>query len=72
MQEKMIDGSYGEPVPFDKDKMEESLENPEVSHVEVFPGTEENLKNRRELIESKRRKNRKRKSKLQRKSRKRN
>ena len=71
MQEKMMDGSYGEPVPFDKDKMEESLKKPEVSHVEVFQGTEENLKNRRELIESKRRKDRKRKNKFQRKSRKR-
>jgi len=75
MQERMLDGSYGEPKPFSKEEMDESMKNPEVGHVEVFKNTPSEMQRRNELFEksqSAKRKNRKAKNKLQAKSRRNN
>ena len=75
MQERMLDGSYGEPKPYNQQLMGEMLENPEVDHVEVFNGTPSEMQRRNELFEksqSAKRKNRKAKNKLQSKSRRKN
>lgn len=75
MQERMLDGSYGEPRPFSKEEMNESMKNPEVSHVEVFNGTPSEMQRRNELFEksqSANRKKRKAKNKMQGKSRRNN
>ncbi len=46
----MNDGSYGEPVPFDKGKMQEMLEDENVEHVEVFQAKDNELKRRKRLF----------------------
>ena len=75
MQEKMIDGSYGEPVPFDEKRMGTMLQDPNVDHVEVFTNTPNEMHRRKQLFEqsnSVKRKNRKSRNKLQGRSRRNN
>ena len=75
MQERMIDGSYGEPRPFNKEEMDSLMEDPNVDSVEVFRNTPENLQKRQQLFEmsqSKLRKKRKINNKLQKQSRRNN
>lgn len=74
MQERMMDGSYGEPRPYNSAQMEESLKNPDVSHVEIFEARDKELKRRHALhqnqqIEAARRTTRKKKNKHAKKSR---
>jgi len=49
MQAKMLDGSYGEPIPFDQIQMNNLLENPQVEHVEVFNNTPNEMNRRKDL-----------------------
>lgn len=75
MQERMLDGSYGEPVPYDEAEMKKKLGDPEVDHVEVFKNTPSEMQRRNELFEksqSANRKKRKAKNKMQGKSRRNN
>jgi hypothetical protein len=46
MQAKNHDGTYGEPTPFSQDGMNKLLQKKDVSHVEVFEGTPEELAKR--------------------------
>ncbi|MGV3695522.1 hypothetical protein [Flavobacterium sp.] len=46
MQERYHDGSYGKIAPLNSDKLEDWLRKPEVSHVEVFEGTPEEIARR--------------------------
>jgi hypothetical protein len=55
MQSRHHDGSYGQLKPFSQDEMLKEMQNPNVSHVEVFEGTEEQIKYRQKLFNSKRR-----------------
>ena len=75
MQEKMIDGSYGEPVPFDEKRMGTMLQDPNVEHVEVFNASKKEMHRRKQLFEQSnaaKRKDRKQKNKLQGRSRRNN
>ena len=75
MQQKNLDGSYGEPIPYDQVTMGKMLDDPEVEHVEVFNNTPDELSKRRLLFEqsqAKKRQKRKSKNRIQGKSRKNN
>jgi len=75
MQERNIDGSYGEPVPYDESELKKKLMDPNVDHVEVFNSTPDELSKRRLLFEqsqAKKRQKRKSKNRIQSKSRKNN
>lgn len=75
MQERMNDGSYGEPVPYDETEMKRKLADPDVDHVEVFNATAKEMHRRKQLFEQSqkaKRKNRKSKNRIQSKSRKNN
>lgn len=47
MQSVDHSGVFGEVEPFDSGRMESMLKNPKTSRVEVFKGTEENIKKRK-------------------------
>ncbi|PIF33011.1 hypothetical protein CLU81_3581 [Flavobacterium sp. 9] len=53
MQSIHHDGSYGKLKPFSQEEMLQELKNPDVSHVEVFEATEEQIKYRQKLFNSK-------------------
>lgn len=53
MQEKMIDGSFGKPVPFNQAKFKKMLADQNVAHVEVFNNTPEEMAKRQELYHAK-------------------
>lgn len=75
MQERMLDGSYGNPVPYDESEMKRMLADPGVNHVDVFNATPDEMHRRKQLFEqsqSKKRKSRKQKNRIQSKSRKSN
>jgi hypothetical protein len=55
MQAKHHDGSYGPIEPFTEEGMKRTMANPNVQHVEVFDGTEENIKARKKLLGVKKR-----------------
>jgi hypothetical protein len=55
MQAKCYDGSFGPIETFTCEGMARTLENPNVQHVEVFEGTEENIKSRQKLYSVKKR-----------------
>lgn len=42
-------GILGEPIPFNADQLSKMLSDPNIDHVDVFEGTEENIKNRKKL-----------------------
>lgn len=50
MQSVMRDGTLGEVCEFTEGTLRAQLVNPEVDHVDVFPGTKENIKRRRGLV----------------------
>jgi hypothetical protein len=55
MQAKHYDGSFGPVENYDSEILKARLANPNVSHVEVFEATEEQLKFRQKLFSSKKR-----------------
>jgi hypothetical protein len=55
MQAKNYDGSFGPVEPFTGEVLGRTLANPNVQHVEVFEGTEENIKARQKLFSVKKR-----------------
>lgn len=50
MQSVDHSGVFGEVEPFDSGRMESMLKNPKTSRVEVFKGTEENIKKRKKMV----------------------
>lgn len=50
MQSVDKNGLLGEPMPFDQEKLTKMLMDPEIDHVDVFPGTPENMENRKKLV----------------------
>ncbi|WP_340112645.1 hypothetical protein [Maribellus mangrovi] len=73
MQERMIDGSVGAPMPFSNENLERSLNDPNVESVDVFRATPEAMRRRHDLFrdqqEAKARRKRKRKNRIAKKSR---
>lgn len=65
MQATNHDGSFGPISPFNEDKMQEWIRDPKVKHVEVFEGTEENIKARSKFLGVKKRYQKSPKSKKQ-------
>lgn len=55
MQAKHHDGSYGKIQEFSNEAMLLEMKKPNVSHVEVFEGTEENIRSRQKLFSVKKR-----------------
>jgi len=55
MQASHFDGTFGKIEPFTEEGLKRKLANPEVKHVEVFEGTEENIKVRQKLLGVKKR-----------------
>lgn len=55
MQARHHDGSFGPIEPFDSETLVRRLAQPNVAHVEVFEGTEENIKSRQKLYSVKKR-----------------
>lgn len=55
MQARHHDGSFGPIEPFDGETLGRRLAQPNVAHVEVFEGTEENIKSRQKLYSVKKR-----------------
>lgn len=55
MQAKNYDGSFGPIEPYTEDSLKRTMANQKVQHVEVFEGTEENIKARQRLLGVKKR-----------------
>lgn len=55
MQASYRDGSFGPVEPLTDEGLKRTLANPNVQHVEVFEGTEENIKARQRLLGVKKR-----------------
>jgi hypothetical protein len=55
MQARHFDGSYGPIEPLTEEGLKRTLAMPNVQHVEVFEGTEENIKARQRLLGVKKR-----------------
>jgi len=49
MQAKNLDGSFGPVKPFSEEGLLKEMAKPNVQHVEVFPGTPENIEQRTKL-----------------------
>ena len=49
MQAKHFDGSFGPVEPFSEEGLQRKLAQIDVQHVEVFPGTPENIEQRTKL-----------------------
>ena len=49
MQAKHFDGSFGPVEPFSEEGLKIRMLDPRVQHVEVFPGTRENIEQRTKL-----------------------
>jgi len=49
MQAKNFDGSFGPVKPFSEEGLRKEMVKPNVQHVEVFPGTPENIEQRTKL-----------------------
>lgn len=73
MQEVDHFGRYGTPIPFDAHLMSQRLDDPDVDHMEVFLNTPAEMERRRQLHLASNpvnRKAKKKRNKMQRKSRK--
>lgn len=49
MQSVDLNGILGEPTPLEPKKLAEMLKDPNIDHVDVFEGTEENIQHRKKL-----------------------
>lgn len=71
MQARDNFGGYGEPIPYNKDKMESLLDGDDIDCVEVFRATEKELTRRTELFNKTKKAKQRKRNKNARKSRKR-
>ena len=50
MQSVDNQGRLGEPMPFNGSEFEKMLQDSEIDHVDVFPGTPDNLERRKKMV----------------------